>query len=131
MIFDFKKFISINEGVDNKFKVGDYVVLHDDHGFQLADGEIVPPWQDSYGKIIKTDSLSTYLYVVKLTSEITDNIRIYLIDNHTILKNDYNIDLNNAILVHETYLKKYDSKEEFDKAVEIIKMERDIKKYNL
>ena len=132
MIFNFNKFVSINEGYNNNFNVGDYVFLYDEDAFELDNGEIVPPWQDSYGQIIKNSFNKDNVYLVKLFSEITEEIAEIIVDQKSYqMRHFYKYPGKDTICVNNGYLIKYNSKEEFDKAVEKIEMEKNTGKYNL
>lgn len=134
MIFNFNKFISINEKLDNEFNIGDYVFLFSQNGFKTVTGEFVPPWQNSYGQIIKKSFKDDNIYLVKLNSEINDDISEIINDVHqrrSQLSNFYIKPEKDTITINAKYLIKYDSKEEFDKAVEKIEIDKNTEKYNL
>lgn len=129
MIFNFNKFVSINESKSN-FNLGDYVFLTDDHD----DISYIAPWEGSYG-IITNKSVydGDDIYLVKLLSEITEGIR-------EIIDNERQNNINDSILhninkdeiwVHVDYLTKYKSLDDLKTAAYIFKNKNDIQKYNL
>jgi hypothetical protein len=133
MIFNFNKFIKINERKNNKFNVGDYVFLYAPYGFKTETGELIPPWQNSYGQIIKK-SFNNDACLVKLFSEITDKISDIINTDEQRKYQMINFDMKpekENMVVNCVYLIKYNSKEEFDNAVEKMEIEKNIDKYNL
>ena len=112
-------------------KIGDYVILDDGK-------EII---HEIYGKVVNIGKTHKDTFLV-LFFDLTPEQRKF-IDNHNEWNGDDDIvplyklkfinpDENEAYYwVHMDYLIKYETKEEFDKAVENIKMKKTAKKYNL
>lgn len=126
MIFNFNKFLRMNENVSN-LKIGDYVFISD----QTDDiDSFISPWEGSYGVIVDyTVYDDSDVYLVKLLSEITDELRC-IIDE----ENKNNIISNNnddEIWVVVDYLTKYKSIDDLEIAAYNFKNKHVIKKYNL
>jgi len=122
MITQFKIF----ENKDTAFFVGDYVSLTSGFGNSII-------WNKWYGKIINLEfntSINDYLYRVKFFNNLSE------LDEKFLRRNSHMAGVNsknstNSMAINKSYLIKYDTKEEFDKAVEEIEMEKTAKKFGL
>lgn len=130
-VSNFYDFQIIQENTSDNLNIGDYVILID--GPQL--------WQNLYGTIkdkgrfnySKSDDLE--LCLISILSELSSEQKKFIIGQNI---NDRDVIslLHKKIekydtWVHEMYLVKYNTKKEFDEAVQEIESKKSANKYNL
>ena len=108
-----------------KFEIGDYVILKDTYNIGMKDPLSI--WHDYYGQIIDVDVTNSH-FLVHMLSFIDDEMKDNDGDDEEVFGKKRT---ESDIWVCGDYLIKFDTKKEFDEAVNQIELEKDAKKYNL
>jgi len=141
MISDFYNFKLLEENDNTQLNIGDYVIVKFDLTEVYSKNTSMPLWHNIYGIIIDSGHFNyekteiDNLSLVSILCELTDEQKVFI-------KNEQNSDadvvshFNTSIKgydswFHNDYLLKFNNKDEFDKEVEKIELEKAANKYNL
>lgn len=130
------KYLKSFEKINFNYNIGDYVIFHDTFNIERKEKPAI--WNNHYGIIIDiVDNLYNKKslnksYVVRLISKLDLEMKKDIKASMDSIKSITNIDYDeDVVYISPDYLVKYDTMEEFNKAVEKIEIEKDTNKYNL
>lgn len=140
MICNFNNFQLLKEDRNTQFNIGDYVIIKYDLSGVYSNISTYPIWHNVYGIIVDSGyfdyikSKEDNIYLVRVLCDLTDEQKIHfrnqsdnknIIVRHNTNKEEYDN------WFHFSYILKFDTKDEFDKEVEKIELEKAANKYNL
>lgn len=141
MICNFNNFQLLKENRNTQFNIGDYVIVKHNLSGIYSKNKTIPLWDNIYGVITDIGRFNfeasnvNNLSLVKMLCELTTEQEIFLNGNHIndedIVSTYHNGKKANDSWFNNEYLLKFDTKDEFDKEVEKIELEKAANKYNL